>query len=102
MSPAFISGCEQNLPNASITFDRFHVVKEVNNAMDKLRKMERKGNDTLKGHKYTFLKNNLTAKRKMERDLLIDSYPKLGEGYRLKEMFNNFGISRIKKRQKVI
>lgn len=26
----------------------------------------------------------------MERDLLIDSYPKLGEGYRLKEMFNNF------------
>lgn len=90
MSPAFISGCEQNLPNASITFDRFHVVKEVNNAMDKLRKMERKGNDTLKGHKYTFLKNNLTAKRQMERDLLIDSYPKLGEGYRLKEMFNNF------------
>lgn len=63
MSPAFISGCEQNLPNASITFDRFHVVKEVNNAMDKLRKVERKGNDTLKGHKYTFLKNNLTAQK---------------------------------------
>lgn len=90
MSPAFISGCFQHLPNASITFDKFHVVKEVNKAMDELRKMERKGNDMLKGHKYTFLKNKLTPDRQAERSLLMESYPKLGEGYRLKEMFNDF------------
>jgi transposase len=29
MSPAFISGCINHLPNAEITFDKFHVVKEV-------------------------------------------------------------------------
>lgn len=90
MSPAFISGVGQHLPNAAITFDRFHVVKGVNKAMDELRKLERKGNELLKKHKYTFLKNRLSAKIKEERDLLMELYPKLGEGYRLKEMFNDF------------
>ncbi len=90
MSPAFISGCTDYLPNADITFDKFHVTKEVNKAMDELRKLERIGNDLLKGHKYTFLKNKLTNKIQEERDLLLEMYPKLGEGYRLKELFKDF------------
>lgn len=64
MSPAFISGCNSYLPNAEITFDKFHVVKEVNKAMDELRKLERQGNELLKGHKYTLLKNKLTPRLK--------------------------------------
>ena len=90
MSPAFISGCNEYLPDASITFDKFHVVKEVNKAMDELRKLERRGNDLLKGHKYTFLKSRLTPQIKHERDLLMEYYPKLGQGYRLVEMFRDF------------
>lgn len=90
MSPAFISGCTDYLPNAAITFDKFHVTKEVNKAMDELRKFERIGNDLLKGHKYTFLKNKLIYKIQEERDLLLEMYPKLGEGYRLKELFKDF------------
>lgn len=90
MSPAFISGCANYLPNADITFDKFHVMKEVNKAMDELRKMERRGNDLLKGHKYTFLKNKLVLEIQEERDLLLEMYPKLGEGYRLKELFSDF------------
>src|SRR5699024_5719297 len=90
MSPAFKSGCGKYLPEAAITFDKFHVVKEVNNAMDELRKLERKGNELLKGHKYTFLKSKLVPKVKEERDLLLEYYPKLGQGYRLKEMFHDF------------
>ena len=90
MSPSFISGCVNHLPNAAITFDKFHVVKEVNKAMDELRKLERRGNEMLKGHKYTFLKNKLTPKIQTEKDLLIEMYPKLGEGFRLKELFNDF------------
>jgi transposase len=90
MSPAFISGCYEHLPDASITFDKFHIVKEVNKAMDELRKLERKGNDMLKGHKYTFLKSKLTPQIKHERDLLMEYYPKLGEGYRLVQMFRDF------------
>jgi len=90
MSPSFISGCSNHLPNADITFDKFHVMKEVNNAMDELRKLERIGNDMLKQHKYTFLKNKLSPKIEDERNLLMELYPKLGEGYRLKHLFNDF------------
>lgn len=90
MSPSFISGCKEHLPQAAITFDKFHVVKEVNKAMDELRKTERRGNELLKGHKYTFLKSKLTPRIQQERDLLLEYYPKLGEGYRLRELFNDF------------
>ena len=90
MSPSFISGCHEYLPNASVTYDKFHVMKEVNKAMDELRKLERKGNDMLKKHKYTFLKNKLSPKIQDERDFLLEMYPKLGEGYRLKYLFKDF------------
>lgn len=90
MSPAFISGCSKHLAQAEITFDKFHVVKEVNKAMDELRKLERRGNDMLKGHKYTFLSNKISPKIETERDLLMEMYPKLGEGYRLVQLFKDF------------
>lgn len=90
MSPAFISGCINYLPNAEITFDKFHVMKEVNKAMDDLRKLERQGNDMLKKHKYTFLKNKLSSKLIQERELLLEMYPKLGQDYRLKQLFRDF------------
>ena len=63
MSPAFIKGVEANLPNASVVFDRFHVSKVINEAVDKVRKGEVEKNPILKGSKYIFLKNreNLTA-----------------------------------------
>jgi transposase len=34
MSPAFIKGVAENLPNAAITFDKFHAVKIINDAVD--------------------------------------------------------------------
>ena len=57
--------------------------------MDTVRKEERKGNDLLKGHKYTFLKANrtLSNKKREELDYLTTLYPTLGSAYRLKEMF---------------
>ena len=66
MSPAFIKGVEANLPSASVVFDRFHVSKVINEAVDKVRKSEVEKNPILKGSKYIFLKNreNLTAYQK--------------------------------------
>ena len=49
----------EHFPKADITFDRFHIVKLLNKAMDTVRKQERKEHEQLKGHKYTFLKNKL-------------------------------------------
>src|SRR5208282_1721799 len=50
-------GCEANFPNAKITFDKFHVIKLVNEAVDEVRRGEAKHNDWIKGTRYLWLKN---------------------------------------------
>jgi transposase len=91
LSPAFISGIRKHFPEAAITFDRFHVVKLLNKAMDTVRKQERREHDALKGHKYTFLRNpeNLSAHKQAALSEMIRLYPTLGEAYRLKLLFND-------------
>lgn len=94
LSPAYIAGVAQHFPQAQITFDRFHVVKLLNEAMDAVRKSERVQHEALKGHKYTFLKNpqNLSEAKRQELAVLTKAYPKLGEAYRLKILFNDLWI----------
>ena len=89
MSPAFIGGAVQNFPQAQLVFDKFHTVKLLNEAMDEVRKLERQENEALRGHKYLFLRNYSKLKKKQvtELHLLIESYPKLGEAYKLKTLF---------------
>ena len=91
LSPAFSAGAAESFPTAQITFDRFHVVKLLNEAMNKVRIAERKEHDELKGHKYTFLKNrkNLSETKVKALDEMIILYPTLGEAYRLKVLFND-------------
>ena len=92
MSPAFISGVSQNFPQASIVFDRFHVIKLLNEAVDKVRMQEARIHKAVKGHKYTFLKHNrnLTATNLNAKYELMDAYPALGEVVRLRELFNDY------------
>ena len=92
MSPAFISGIMDSFPEASITFDKFHVFQVVNKAMDELRKAEAQQTAGLKKSKYLFLKNtaNLTTIQNIQREQLMDLYPRLGEGYRLKTLFKEY------------
>jgi transposase len=55
MSPAFIKGVAENLPNAAITFDKFHAVKIVNDAVDQVRRIEQKRQGLLRGTRYIWL-----------------------------------------------
>jgi len=66
MSPAFIKGVKDNLPEAEITFDKFHIIKLINEAVDQVRREEGRYTPELKGNRYIFLKNevNLTEKQK--------------------------------------
>jgi transposase len=82
----------EHLPDAQIVFDKFHITALLGKAMDELRKRERKEAEMLKGHKYTVLYRyaNLTAKKQDELDYILMIYPRLGEGYRLKELFSTF------------
>jgi transposase len=91
LSPSFIAGAAASFPAAQITFDRFHVVKLLNEAMNQVRMAERKEHEGLRGHKYTFLRNRDTLSDKQATALadMIKLYPTLGEAYRLKELFND-------------
>ena len=42
LSPSFIAGAAESFPDAQITFDKFHVVKLLNEAMHQVRIIERK------------------------------------------------------------
>ena len=53
MSPAFIKGVAENLPKAAVTFDKFHAVKIVNDAVDQVRRAEQKQPSLLRGTRYT-------------------------------------------------
>jgi len=79
MSPAFIKGVTKELPHAAITFDRFHVLKIINHAVDVVRKQEAQTEPALKGSKYLFLKNaeNLTKTQQEQRERLSMSHMKL-------------------------
>jgi transposase len=92
MSPAFISGTGENFPNAQITFDKFHLLQIAQNAMDELRRLERKEYLSLKGYKYLFLKNqdSLTKEERIQLTDFAFAYPRLGTGYRFKELLKEF------------
>lgn len=72
MSPAFIKGVTEQLPEAYIVFDHFHVIKIINEAVDKVRKQEAATNPLLRSTRYIFLKNrqNHTARQKETIDQL--------------------------------
>ena len=57
MGAAFEAGIKENFANAEITFDKFHVVKLANEAVDQVRREEARNNFQIKGRRYIFLKN---------------------------------------------
>lgn len=69
MSPAFIKGVAKNLPNARITFDKFHVVKHASEAIDKTRRIEQKTDPDLKGMRWKLLKDRQSLSREDRTDL---------------------------------
>ena len=64
MSKAFAKGIAASLPNAQVTFDKFHVVGLVNDAVDEVRRLERKDHPELKNSRYVFLKNPVAQELK--------------------------------------
>jgi transposase len=71
MSPAFIKGVTDWLPNATITFDKFHVVAHASTAVDEMRRQEQRTDPTLKGLRWALLKNR-EALSGTQRDDLDD------------------------------
>jgi transposase len=91
LSPAFILGIRTNFPMAKHVFDKFHVVKIVNKAVDEVRAKEAKFNDKIRNCKYGLLKNpeNLTENQKLNLDKILAEYSESGEAYKLKLEFQD-------------
>ena len=92
MSPAFISGIKNTFPNASITFDKFHVMKIMNDAIDRVRREEQSNNSMLKSTRYVWLKNpeNLTIKQNETFRSLKDLRLKTLRAYNIKLALRDF------------
>ena len=73
MSPAFISGVTTHMPQAKITFDKFHVIAHASTAIDKMRRIEQKTDPDLKGMRWTLLKGRerLGAQQQSVLDSLL-------------------------------
>ncbi|MCB2203161.1 ISL3 family transposase [bacterium] len=69
MSPAFIAGVREVLPNAHMTFDRFHIMKLPNEALDRVRREEAQENPHLKGRRFLWLRRPRQLSVSQERKL---------------------------------
>jgi transposase len=81
-------------PRAAILFDKFHILRHLNDALDKVRKSEYarvSGQERrfIKGQKYTLLSNheNLTLEGRLALKKLLSVNKRLNTAYVLKESF---------------
>src|SRR6201995_1700872 len=73
MSPAFIKGVGEHLPNARVTFDKFHVVAHASKAVDQMRRLEPRTDPSVKGLRWTLPKDRdrLSDEGRGDLDALI-------------------------------
>jgi transposase len=69
LSRAFIKGISEQLPNAEIVFDRFHVMNKVTDALDEVRRQEQSDNPILTNSRFAWLHNPETATDKQKEKL---------------------------------
>ncbi len=94
MWDAYHAAAQAKLPNARVTVDRFHVMKNLNDALTKARRSIQKAADAptqalLKGCRWLLVKNaeNLTAEERPKLAMMLAASPQLKTCYELKESF---------------
>ena len=91
MSPAFIAGITTNLPNAAITFDHFHIMKIMQDAVDRVRREESKETHLLTHTRYLWLKNPNDLKDSQRQKIdQLSPYLKTGRAYRIRLSLQEF------------
>ena len=95
MWKAFRNSTRKHAPQGAILFDKFHVMRHLNEALDKVRKREyarvsEKDRRFIKGQKYTLLSRNehLTTEGRDALKALLKANKRLNIAYLLKESFS--------------
>ena len=91
----FRNSTKKHAPNAAILFDKFHILRHLGEALDKVRKQEYarltgSQRKFIKGQKYALLshKENLKPEAKKSLKLLLKANKRLNTAYLLKESFD--------------
>lgn len=92
---AFSKATATQVPHAAILYDKFHVLRQLNDAMDKVRKAEykrltnRPDRAFIKGQKYVLLshRENLSPEKRQRLKTLLAANKRLNTAYVLKEQF---------------
>jgi transposase len=112
MSPAYIRAVTDNLPEATIVFDRFHIIKLFNEKLSDLRRqLYHELNDPyekrlLKGTRWLLLKNpaNLDESRTEPRRLAkaLEINKPLAAAYYMKEELRQFHVQENKEKARTL
>lgn len=96
MWDAYQQAAEQKLPNAHRVVDRFHVMKNLNDALTKVRRAiqkdaDEKTKELLKGCRWLLVKNRENLSEEQEKQLagMLEASPELKQCYELKEAFRD-------------
>lgn len=97
MWQAFEKSVRTHVPQAEVVYDRFHISKHLNEALDKVRRQEHKslmkeGDETLKGSKQLWLFNpeNLKAAHQERFEALKELELKTSRAWAIREQFRWF------------
>jgi len=95
MWKAFEKSTVEHVPDAAILYDKFHIIRHLNEALDTVRKQEykrvsEKEKHFIKGKKYTLLSRqaNLSTEGKRALKELLTANKRLQTAYLLKERFD--------------
>ena len=93
----FIQTAKEQVPDADIVHDKYHISSYLNEAVDKVRRQEHKelmaqGDETLKGTRQLWLYNpqNFSEDQASEFTTLKDLNLKVGRAWAAKELFTTF------------
>lgn len=91
MWKAYMRVIKEELPNAEIVHDKFHLIKYLNDALDKVRKREVKTNEALRNSRYALLKNeeNLTKKQRIKFESIRAANYEVSRAWEVRENFKS-------------
>ena len=97
MWKAFMNTAKEIISQASIVHDRFHLVKCLNDAIDKVRRREVKTNEVLINSRYALLKNpkNLTEKQQLKFEAIRNANFEVSKAWQVRENFKDLFLSLI-------
>jgi transposase len=105
MWKSYMNATKDLLPDTEIVHDRFHLVKYLNDAVDKVRRREVRQNEELKNTKYIFLKNleNQTEKQRIKFESIAIGNYEVSRAWRVKENFRDiFGCENLQEASSLI